>query len=115
MATKLASGSKGPVAVILSGEEIEWMSCRSILPNLLDAYRLVFKKNLKTFCLRRGTSHREVLLLAKKIAALRPASVVFLGYRYQPARLIVALNLAWGDKPASPIFIHIYGNFTRQS
>lgn len=109
---KVKKSQPGLLAIVGAGTASSWISCRTIVPNLVRAYQTAFGKDLNYFSLTNGMIWPEICQLARRIHASKPERIVFVDHQPHPIILIRALKHYYGARPLPPIFVHVFGDFT---
>lgn len=101
------------VACIFSGKPSGWVSCQTIVSNLVQAYVNAFGRNcIEAFNYEEFSTDVEVWQLADKIKDYSPDCIVFLDHNPHPLRLFKAILPLYEGKKVPKIVFHVFGDFT---
>lgn len=103
--------TKKKVAIVYSRTESSWISCQTIVPNLLRSYREVSDIELLEINYSPRITKAELELLVFKIIEVKPDHLVFIDHKPHPIAILVPLLKVLPDMQSKFIF-HLYGDFS---
>lgn len=98
------------ILLVVSTQQSHWISCDSILKNLINAYEIC-----SLSCKIIVTDFKEIEILGQAIKKSRPSCLVFPEHGTPPVALIKKLSIVFRNAPAKKrpkLIFHIYGDFT---
>jgi glycosyltransferase involved in cell wall biosynthesis len=99
-------------ALVVSDELSKWVSCKSIVANLMKSYNSFLSENeYKVFHLGQDANLYDCYLVAKEIKQYSPTHIAFIDHRPSVAGFLQALTKSYVDKTLPNIIIHVYGDF----
>lgn len=108
-------GSAIRIALIEPLRQSEWASCRTIMPNLVKAYRGLHGEAIQIFHYGRGQSSAATMASAQALVKFQPTHVIFIDHERHPHDFLVALDIAcrkaatWAE---ADFIFHLFGDFT---
>lgn len=98
------------VALVSRRKPSEWVSCRTIVTELRNAYQNIFGTEMTEFT--QTPDLETTYQTAWEIFSFRPTLIVFIDHSPNPAPLIFALSQRYKNSPKPKMVIHIYGDFS---
>ena len=96
------------IAIIYDDTKSDWVSCNSILSNLIDSY-LMTGLTITKLPVRQNSTRNKLIEFANLIFNKKITNLVFADYRTNPILLLEELTKLTHQLPK--IHIHIYGDF----
>lgn len=107
----MARRNRGRVALVRSHEESNWLSCKSIVQNLLAVYSDLFPDmEVREFSMTE--TPEGAWALSEKIHQYAPQRLIFVDHAPHPHLLIHALDIRYRRRPLPPTYFHVFGDFT---
>jgi glycosyltransferase involved in cell wall biosynthesis len=100
------------IGIVCSAELSTWISCRTIVPNLAQAYRKLHGSEAGFYHYQPEMKNKDIIQLAAQIRDDAPARLVFIDHNPHPRGLLVALKALYGKNPLPTMIFHIFGDFT---
>lgn len=95
---------------LYSFDQSEWQSCKTIVSNLVEAYKLILKDQKHTFLnFSRSKSENELLQLSEEILRLNPSKIIIMDHQPHPANILSLILPRLSHKVE--IILHVYGDF----
>lgn len=100
------------IGLIHATSPSSWASCRKILKNLVNCYRLAFGDGLANLHYDSKSDAYAELKLARQIKDAQLKTVAFVDHSRHPRDLLFAMDIAFGKAPWPELVFHVYGDFT---
>lgn len=89
-----------------------WVSCLSIMPNLVESYEQWVGRPLPKIDYGRHSTSVSTLKAANEILVADPEILVFVDHLQHPLPLLRAIDFVYGRKAWPKLVFHVYGDFT---
>ncbi|MCY4643647.1 MAG: glycosyltransferase family 4 protein [Bacteriovoracales bacterium] len=104
---------KERIACILSLEGADWVSCKTIVPNLFKLYKKSFPEaEIKTFHYADSMEDYEYFLTISGLVDFLPDKIIICDHKPHPARLIRSLFKEFGEDRVPSVYCHLFGDFS---
>ena len=101
------------IALVVSSEGSSWVSCQSIVRNLIKSYTLAFPdREIGIFNLDKKMSGYEVHKEAERLLTFSPEWVSFVDHAPHPGGFMRSLQELSGKARLPQFVVHVFGDFT---